>query len=156
MNKLTLNNCMSELENVSGELMNVAVAVCAEPMTAEKYVLDTLLVALESGWVFEEESGEAIVGHFKDQVCRHLWQALKRDQMHSQQKTAMNEAIRNLDYFTLTTVERLALVLKSRMQMSYAEIAFVLEEDESFARELVAQARESLLHEELLETPEIF
>lgn len=150
MKSNSLKDCVHKTTEVSEDLMNLAIAICGDSTTAEKFVLDTLLISLESGWIVDHNTGAVVFDHFRDNVCRHLWQSFYTDHRHQNTTSSLSGAIQQIDFFQLPLRERSALVMKSRLKLCYIEIATVLDLSEEEVRNLVENAREKMLHEPIV------
>lgn len=136
------------LIGASEDLLPFAIVCCGDPLRAEAYVQDVLLLSLENGWLCRSVDENERITHneFKEDILRLLWERVHKDSLKGIIAGVRTYGERSTGFYRLNLLERATLFLRMRLQLTYPEIASVLQEDsEDVLVARVHQARERLL-----------
>lgn len=145
------------LVSASEELLPFAVICCGDPMRAEAYLQDVLVLSLESGWFCRAVDNRELFTHkeFREDIIGLIWKKVKEDSLKGVIAGIRTYGESSAGYYRLDLLDRATLYLRQRMKLSYEAIANILEEDsEDIIIARVHQAREQILGRSIAEGKE--
>lgn len=141
------------LVEASEEMLPFAIVCCGDPLRAESYLLDALLISLENSWFTRAVSVSERFSYleFRQEIYRLLWQRIANDSLAGVVAGVRTYGESSARFYRLDLYERAALFLRTKLKFEYSQIAYVLGEDTiDVAIARVHGAREKILGKELL------
>ncbi len=136
------------LTAASEELLPFAIVCCGEPMRAEAYLQDALLLSLENSWFCRAVDNSERFTHkeFREDILKLLWERVKDDSLKGIVAGIRTYGESSAAFYRMNMTERATLFLRMRLKLSYEQIGAILSEDSiEVLSARVHEAREQLL-----------
>ncbi len=143
----------------SEELLPFAVVCCGDPLRAEAYLQDVILISLENGWFYRSVDWEESFTHneFREDILALLWERVRKDSLKGIIAGIRTYGEKSSGFYQLNILDRATLFLRMRLHLTYEQISNILkEESEDVLIARVHQAREQILERPLARESGVF
>ena len=151
-----LADVAAALQRAAQDALPFAVACLRDSLRAEALTLETLLIALENGWISFSVAEDAEFTHreFREDIFHLIWRRSLEDLAAGKNTPNLAYTETSMPFYQLDLEERAALALRMKSKFDYPAIARILDGDADQCEAWVDAARKQILGRELSERSE--